>query len=210
MVAGERARTERGNIEALTAIDEPGCVALEHFDVGEQVVADGDRLAALEVRVAGHDRGGVFVGLGKERFLEAIDAIQQLTDFMAAIEPGIRGDLVVARAGGVEFRSGRADPFGQLRLDIHVDVFERRLELEAAAFDVGEDLFESRFDGGKLLCGQQPGVQLGAGVRDRAGDVVREQTPVVGDRLTELLDERGSVLGEAAFPHGNEGVERGK
>ena len=48
------------DVEALAAIGEAGVVALEHFDVGEEMVAGGDRLAALEVGVAGDDGGGVF------------------------------------------------------------------------------------------------------------------------------------------------------
>jgi hypothetical protein len=31
---------------------------------------------------------------------------------------------------------------------------------------------------------------------------VREKPPIVRNRFTELLDERGGVLGEAAVPHG--------
>jgi hypothetical protein len=44
------------------------------------------------------------------------------------------GDLVVAAAAGVEFRAGRITG-GQLRLDVHVHVFEFGLPLEFAALD---------------------------------------------------------------------------
>jgi hypothetical protein len=102
----------------------------------------------------------------------------------------------------VEFRAGRADAFRQLGLDVHVDVLERGLELEVSGDDVRLDFAQAGLDLEKLLFRQQSGRFLGAGVGDRARDVVREEPPVIGDGLAELLDERGGVFGEAAFPHG--------
>jgi hypothetical protein len=91
---------------------------------------------------------------------------------------------------------------GELGLDVHVNVLERGLELEFAGFDVGEDFLQAGFDLGKLvLSAEQSRGFLGAGVGDRARDVVRKQAPVIGDGLAELLDERGGVLSESAFPH---------
>ena len=143
---------------------------------------------------------------------EAGDCAEQAVDFGAAIEAGVGGDLVVARAGGVEFGAGRADAAGEFRLDVHVDVLQRGLELEVAGCDVRLDFAQAGFDRGKLVGGEQAGHELGAGMGDGAGDVVREQAPVIGDGFAELLDERRGVLGEAAFPHGAGGslVVRGQ
>jgi len=46
---------------------QPLGVAFEHLDVGEQVVADGDRLRPLQVRVARHRGRGVALGLREQR-----------------------------------------------------------------------------------------------------------------------------------------------
>ena len=55
---------------------------------------------------------------------------------VADIETEIGRDLVVARARGVQPAGGGADQLGQPALDIHMDVFERALEVEAALADL--------------------------------------------------------------------------
>ncbi len=96
-------------------------------------MAGGDRLAALEVGVAGDDGGGVLLRAVEQGVLERADDFrQQAVDLVAAVEADVGGDLVVAGAGGVEFRAGRADASGERGLDVHVDVLERGRELEVA------------------------------------------------------------------------------
>ena len=58
-----------------------------------------------------------------------------LVDGVADIEAEIGRDLVVAGARGVEPPGGRADQFGQPAFDVHMDVFERTLEVEGAFAD---------------------------------------------------------------------------
>ena len=57
--AGDRAAAERQHIEPARGIREAVGIALEHLDVGEQMMGEEDRLAALEMGVAGHDHLGV-------------------------------------------------------------------------------------------------------------------------------------------------------
>ncbi len=61
--AGEGGGAERAFVEALARILEAAVVAAEHFDIGEQVVAEGHRLGVLQVGEAGHD--GRDFGLGR-------------------------------------------------------------------------------------------------------------------------------------------------
>ena len=143
------------------------------------MVAGSDRLAALEVGIAGDDGGGVFFRAVEQGILQAGDGSEQAVDLGAGVETGVGGDLVVAGAGGVEFRAGRADAAGELGLDVHVNVLERGLELEFPGLDVGEDFLQAVFDLGELIRREQADVLLGACVGDGPGDVVREQAPVV-------------------------------
>ena len=87
-------------------IPEPLAIAFEHLDVGEQVMREIDGLRALQMRVAGDDDVGVVFAEGDERALQADDLAEQRGDFIAQPEPHVERDLVVARAGGVEFRAG--------------------------------------------------------------------------------------------------------
>ena len=54
--AGERRRAERAFVEAPPRIREAAAVAGEHLDIGEEMVAEGDRLRRLQMREARHRR----------------------------------------------------------------------------------------------------------------------------------------------------------
>ena len=129
--AGNRAAAERADVHARVAVPKPLAIALEHLDVGEQMVREINRLRALQMRVAGNEHVGIFLAERDERALQAGDFAEQHDDFIAQPEPHVEGDLVVARAGGVQFGAGGHAP-GQLGLDVHVDVFELGLPLEFA------------------------------------------------------------------------------
>ena len=95
-------------------------------------------------------------------------------DLSAAIKAGVGGDLVVARACRVEFGTGRANAAGELRLDVHVDVFERSFELEFSVEDFLFDFPQAALDFLELVGSEESGILLRARMGDRAGDVVRE------------------------------------
>ena len=64
--AREGARAERAVGRGRDRVPEAGAVAVEHPDVGEQVVRQAHRLRALAVRVAGQQRVEVGLGLGQQ------------------------------------------------------------------------------------------------------------------------------------------------
>ena len=65
---------------------------------------------------------------------------------LADEQPEIGRHLVVARAGGVEPAGGIADQLLQPMLDMHVDVFERRILVQLARFDLRRDLQQPLVD----------------------------------------------------------------
>ncbi len=79
-------------------------------------------------------------GLGEQRLLQRHQAFIGAVAGGAHPEAEIGHHLVVARARGVQPSGGRADHFGQPRLDIEVNVFQLALEDEGA----GGDLFFDR------------------------------------------------------------------
>ena len=96
--------------------------------MGEQ-----DRLGRLDVGGPGQDRVAVALGELDERPLEVEDGRVETVDRPAGPQSQVRGDLVVPRAAGVELAGDRADPLGQRRLEVHVDVLEGRVPVERPA-----------------------------------------------------------------------------
>ena len=92
-------------------------------------------LRGLQMGEARHHGAGMFQRAAGQRMLERGQRRIGLVDGVADVEPEIGRDLVVARARGVQPPGGRPDQFGKPALDIHMDVFERALEIERALAD---------------------------------------------------------------------------
>ena len=86
---------------------------------------------------ARHHGRGVPFGLVEQGADQLADLPVQPIDRLAHPKPEVGRDLVVARARGVQPPGGLADDLLEARLDIRVDVLERRLEGEIAGLDLG-------------------------------------------------------------------------
>ena len=71
-----------------------------------------------------------------ERALIASERRIDLIDGVAHPEPEIGGDLIVARARGVQPPRGRPDQLGKPALDVHMDVLKRALKGELTGLDL--------------------------------------------------------------------------
>ena len=131
---GQRGRAQRAFVHPRAGVGEAAAVAGEHRLIGHQMVAERHRLARLQMGEAGHDRRGMFFGAGQQHLFEGVDPLERLVDRRAHEQFEIGRDLVVARAGGVEAAGGRADQLAEAMLDMHVNVFERRVFGELARF----------------------------------------------------------------------------
>src|SRR2546430_24285 len=75
------------------------------------------------------------------------------------IKANVEGNLVVARARGVQFSGDRADAFGQNSFDKRMDVFvSRAVESQRATVQIGADFVEAALDFGQLEGRQNAGV----------------------------------------------------
>ena len=128
--AGERAGAQRGDVEPPSRVGQPSPVALDHLDIGEQVVGEQHGLGRLDVGRAGQDGVALALGEADQRALEGEMRRIEAIDRPARPEPQVRGDLVVARTAGVEPAGDRPDPLGERGLEVQVDVLERRVPLE--------------------------------------------------------------------------------
>ena len=170
--AGEGGRAERAFVHALAAIGQAAAVAAEHFDIGEHVVAEGDRLCRLQMGEAGHRVRRVFGGAVGEHAHDVGDLAVDAVDGVAHPEAEVGGDLVVAAAAGVQAFAGLADTIGEARLDVHVNVFEIGGEAEAARLDLVGDVFKPVADGGFVGPGDDALACQHGGVGARSGDVL--------------------------------------
>ena len=197
---GQRTRTERQNVRTIEAILEAAAVALEHVVVGEQVVPEQNRLRALQMRVARHDRCDMRLRLRHQRGLQIVDRRQRRCDRILQEKPNVRDDLIVAAARCVQSRADRADLFGQAPLDRHVDVFvaDRRDERPLVEFFL--DITQPAHDPVAVLRADDSGRREHPRMRDARTDVVRIQADVEADRGGEAQRVGGGRFLEAAAP----------
>ena len=90
-------------------------------------------------------------------------------DRVADPQPQVGRDLVVAAAGGVQLAADVAEPVDQRPLDVHVDVFQLDVELEASLLNFLADLAQRLLNLLAFVGGEQAdfGEHLGMGDRSR-------------------------------------------
>ena len=198
---GERGRTERTLVEAGAGIADAAAVSAEHLDIGEQVMAEGDRLRRLQMGEARHHRAGVSFGLFGHGELEIGHLAVDLVERVAHPQPHVGRDLVVARAGGVQAAGGEADLVLEVGLDVHVDVFERPREREGPALDLALDLFQAGDDRRDIFLRQDAGLGQHGRMRQRAADILAPELLVEIDGGIDLLHDGVGTCGETPTPH---------
>ena len=198
--ARQRACAERRDVDPPARVRQPAAVALGHLDIGEQVMREQHRLGGLDVGRAGQDGHPLALGQADQRPLEIEQRDIEVVDGAPRPQAQVRGDLVVARTAGVEAPGERADPLGQRRLEVHMDVLERRVPGEPARRDVGGEGGKPVDEGRDLVSRKEPGAAESADVGDRAGDVVGGERRVDLDRAREVGDARVRLAAEPPAP----------
>ena len=87
----------------------------------------------------------------------------------------------------MQLRAGGHTP-RQLRLDVHVNVFQFRLPLKLSVGDLPTDVVESFDDGHLFVPGEHGDFPEHRGVRDGAENVVPPEPPVERNGLGEMSD----------------------
>ncbi len=99
------------------------------------MMAERHRLRRLQMRKARHHRAGMLERFLRQRALKRLERGVERVDRIPHPQPEIGRHLVVARARGMQPPGRRADQLAEPALHVHVDVFQRALELEAALVD---------------------------------------------------------------------------
>ena len=93
-------------------------------------------LRRLKVSEPGHERVCVLQRFLRQRALIGGKRLVNGIDAVSDPQPKIGCDLVVSRAPGMKPSRDWADKLSQPVLHVHIDVFERPLELELALLDL--------------------------------------------------------------------------
>jgi hypothetical protein len=140
--------------------------------VGEEMMAEKDRLAALEVGVTRHEDLAVRLDPVEERRDKVPNRGIEGSEPAFQPQTDIGGDLVVAGAGGVELAAGPADEIGEACLDRHVNIFLRFVGGPGAGPKLVENPRKAMDQRRRLVCGKDAGLSQHRHVGDRALDVL--------------------------------------
>jgi hypothetical protein len=165
------------------------------------MVAEGDRLGALQMGETGHDRGGVRFGFLKQHGDERLERGGALPRLLLDPEPEIHSHLIVARAGGVQASSSRSDDFGEPRFDIHVNVLALAGKLEFAAFDLAQDFVKTGLDLLMVGFGNYALFCQHLRMSEGPGNVLCVEFAVKADGGVDFLHDGGRGGGETSAPH---------
>ncbi len=197
--AGKGPGAQRHDVHPAEAVLKPPAVALEHLIIGKQVMAEQDGLRPLQVGIPGQHHVHGAVGKADEHLLQRGQQFVDLGDLVAQVHPDVQRDLVVPAPRRVQLAAHGADLLDQAALDVHVDVFEGRAELERARYDLVQGCLRSpRMIWSASFLVMIAGLRQHGRMGDAAGNIIGIEPPVVGDRGRELLHQLVRRLGEPA------------
>ena len=195
--ARQRTRPQRQPSALALGEGEPLPVAVEHPEVGQQMVPQVHGLGPLQVGVTGHRPVGVFLGTLEQRPHQPSDALHRGSCALARVQHQVGHHLVVARAGGVQTPADGADDLRQAPLDRHVDVLVVGSEGEVAPAQLALDRLESFQQPVEVLRRDDPPCRQHPRVGPRLGQVLGPQPAVEVDRGVQPLEVGVLGLGQA-------------
>ena len=136
----------------------------------------------------------------EQRALQALDQGLHMINAGTQVQPYVSGDLIIARAPGMQALAGVADHVGQAFLDIQMNVFKVQRPREGAVADFGADARQALFDGFEIGGSQDADGTQHACVGDRALNVEFGKALVEADGCGEAFDQIVNGFAETAGP----------
>ncbi|MNK88119.1 hypothetical protein D3C87_1080730 [compost metagenome] len=197
----QSAAAERAGVEALEGILQTGVIPLQHLHIGQRPVGEGDRLGTLQVGVTRQHCGLVGTGGSDQPLLQRRDGAEQQLTLRLAPELEVGGDLIVARAAGVQLLAQGADGIDELALDPGVDVFGiRAQDLLGILLHRSEQHLHRLLQFALLIAGQYTHLHQRLGPGHGALDILLRQPVIEPQRIVELLEPAIGSLTEASTP----------
>ena len=135
-----------------------------------------------------------------ERHLERDQRFVEPVDRATRPQSQVRGDLIVARATRLQLPGHGADPLGERRLEVEVDVLELGIPGHRPIGDGRGQALQPADQLPDLGIGQQPGPPQGVDMGDRSRDVVGRELTVEIDRTGEIGHSPVVLFREPATP----------
>ena len=151
------------------------------------------------MRITGHNELNVVVRDIQKRLDERFEMAADVDDAVLRIQAHVGGDLVVARAGGVQLFADSADALCQLVFDEGMYIF-RPVDLQISLFDIREHVNEGIADFVGVLFRNDLRLTEHLHVRDAGEYVVPIQLIVERKRLVEIVRALCARLRETSFP----------
>ena len=164
------------------------------------MVPEADRLCSLQMRVAGHNCGGIFLSLICKRGCHRTDLLHNDLGFVAEIHTEIERDLIVSAARGVELLAHVAKTRRQHALDEHMNILGGHIDLELAFFNVCKNAAETLDELFCLIEGDNALLCEHSRVRHTARDILFIHTAVNRDRRIEIICNLIRLRRRSAFP----------
>ena len=139
---GECTGAQRHDIGGIKCVLKTIAVAQKHLNVGHHIMRERDRLRALQVCVAGHDRVQVRLRKIEQRLNQLIEQGAGFHARFARVHARIEHALVVPAAAGMQALARFADPLGENGFDIHMNVFRLGGPLNFTRLRVGKNPLE--------------------------------------------------------------------
>lgn len=199
--AGERGRAERAFVEALAGIGKPSPVAPEHLDIGQRMMAEGDRLGTLQMGKTRHRGCGMTLGLVEERGLKRAKSMVEFIDGVTDKELEVGRDLIISRACRVQPSSHRSDQLAKPGFDVEVNILILTPERETVFGDFTGNCVEAFEDRFAVVARNDTGSDQHGAVGARTFDVLLGQTPVDIDRCVDRFHRLVRAGAETTAPH---------
>ena len=165
------------------------------------MVAKGDGLGALQMRIARHDGRFVFRRAIYKRLDQRFHLPGNGVALLAQIHPQVERNLIVPAARGVQLFAHVTEPFGQNLLDEHVDVLACGIELQLAGAEIVQNGLQPVDQGIGVRLWQNTGRAEHGGVRHAAGDVLPVHPAVKADGRVEIVRQTVGLPVRAPGPH---------
>ena len=127
---------QRAFVHPLARIGETRTVTVQHFDIGQHMMAPCHWLRDLKVGKARHDPISASFGLTEQGFHQRLNGTINRVTLVTNPKAEIDSNLIVTAAGCVQTACRLAYDFFQTRFDVHVNIFERFRKREVSAFDL--------------------------------------------------------------------------